>query len=122
MANIAPIDIELLPLDTKTVVGVTYTDSQDLLNYSEMGIMVNCENMSGITPTLDVVLEHSMNDADWDTLHTFAQFTAVGKKTLYIPNGTEFGFLRYVRAKCTVGGTTPVITFEIHIVGRNRAA
>lgn len=92
----------------------------DFLNYKEVGIELNIGNVSGTSPTLDVVIQHNSGDdtEDWHTLYTFTQKTAAGIYSVYIPNGTEFGFLRNLRAKCTIGGTTPVFTFSVIAVAK----
>jgi hypothetical protein len=93
----------------------------DFLTYREVGIELNIGNVSGTSPTLDVVIEHqSGNDSgDWHTLYTFAQKTTIGISSYYIPNATQFGFLRNLRAKCTIGGTgTPTFSFSIIAIAK----
>lgn len=97
--------------DSKTA---TYnTDSIDCLDYKEIAVHLNVTNVSGSSPTLDVVLEHSTDDENWETLYTFSQVTAVASAQIYIPNDTQFGFMRYVRAACTIGGSSPNFTLSI---------
>lgn len=64
---------------------------------------------SGTSPTLDVVLETSIDGGvTWDTVGAFTQQTAVGS------DGHVFGPLGDLsRWRWTIGGTTPSFTFAI---------
>jgi len=94
--------------------------SVDCLNYKEIGIEMDISNVSGTSPTLDVIIQHQsgLNEDNWSTLYTFTQKTATGIHIIYIPNDTEFGFLRNLRANCTIGGTMPVFTFSIIAIAK----
>lgn len=109
----------LQQLNTKTVVETYYTDSQDMLLFKEVAIMLNVENIAGTTPTLDVVIQHSMNNDDWADLHAFTQVVeATGMQFKNVPDGSDDGFARYLRAKVTIAGTGPQYTFEVTMVGK----
>lgn len=94
------------------------TPSQDCLNYKEIAIELNITNVSGTSPTLDMTIEHSHDNVNWSTLYAFPQKTGVGISTRYVPNDTEFGFMRYVRANYVLGGSNPNFTFSVTIVGK----
>jgi len=99
----------------------TPTDAIDCLLYKEIGIELAITNVSGTNPTMDVVIQHQsgLNTTDWHTLYTFAQKTTTGTSSVYIPNGTQFGFLRNLRATLTIGGTdTPNFTLSIVIIAK----
>lgn len=64
---------------------------------------------SGTTPTLDVVVEDTLDGTSWNTIGTFAQKTATGREVLNITTP----FTNRVRARWTVGGTTPSFTFSV---------
>ena len=65
---------------------------------------------SGTTPTLNVVLEDSLdNGGTWNTIGTFAQRTAAGREVINVTTP----FTDRVRARWTVGGTTPSFTFSV---------
>lgn len=63
---------------------------------------------SGTTPSLLVTLETSAEGSVWRTLGQFASKTATGRERLRFP-----GADRYVRARWTLGGTTPSFTFSV---------
>lgn len=67
---------------------------------------------SGTAPTLDVVIEHSDDNVNWQTLATFDQVTAEGVQRLQSALATE-DVKRYVRESHTVGGTTPGFAFSV---------
>lgn len=64
---------------------------------------------SGTTPTLDVVLEDTLDGTNWNTIGTFAQKTAAGREVINITTP----FSDRLRVKWTVGGTTPSFTFSV---------
>jgi hypothetical protein len=101
---------------SKTVTAVT--PSVDCLNFNEACIEMNITNVSGTLPTLDMVIQHSHDNVNWSTLYTFSQKTATGNNVRYIPDGTVYGFLRYLRGSYTIGGTTPNFTFSLNIVAK----
>lgn len=71
---------------------------------------LNVSAASGTTPTLDVVIEDSVDGgATWNTIGSFAQKTAAGREVINITNA--FGEL--VRVRWTIGGTTPSFTFAV---------
>jgi hypothetical protein len=66
---------------------------------------------SGTSPTLDVVVEDTLDGTNWNTIGTFAQKTAVGREVINITGA----FSDTVRVRWTVGGTTPSFTFSVVI-------
>lgn len=64
---------------------------------------------SGTTPTLDVVIEDSLDGTNWNTIGTFSQKTAVSREVINI----TIPFASRVRVRWTVGGTTPSFTFSL---------
>lgn len=64
---------------------------------------------SGTTPTLDLVLEDTLDGANWNTIGTFAQKVAAGREVINV----TIPFTDTLRARWTVGGTTPSFTFSI---------
>lgn len=63
---------------------------------------------SGTTPTNDTIIEHSHDGTTWATLGSFTQATGVTSET------KTFGPVRrYIRAKSTIAGTTPLFTFTL---------
>lgn len=70
---------------------------------------LNVTATSGTTPTLDVVLEDSLDGTNWNTIGTFTQATAVARQAINVTTP----FAERVRARWTVGGTTPSFTFDL---------
>lgn len=70
--------------------------------------------VTGTSPTLDVIIEDTLDGTNWNTLMTFTQATGVTREivTLTTPFGDR------LRAKYTLGGTTPDFTFSIKMVGK----
>lgn len=66
---------------------------------------------AGTSPTLDVVLEDSLDGTTWNALVTFTQATAA---TRQVVNYTG-PFADRVRARWTIGGTTPSFTFNVRL-------
>lgn len=64
---------------------------------------------SGTTPTLDVVIEDSLDGVNWWPIGTFTQLTAAGQQVINITTP----FADTVRVRWTIGGTTPSFTFSV---------
>ena len=67
--------------------------------------------VSGTTPSLTAVVQHSTNNSTWTTLGSFTAATAVGSQVI-----TGTGTVnRYVRIAWTVSGTTPSFTVQASV-------
>lgn len=65
---------------------------------------------AGTTPTLDVVLEDTIDGTNWYVVGTFAQKVATGREVINI----TIPFTDRLRARWTVGGTAgPSFTFSV---------
>lgn len=64
---------------------------------------------SGTSPTLDVILEDSLDGTNWNTVGTFTQATGATREVINVT--TPFG--PYLRVSWTVAGTTPSLTFSV---------
>lgn len=64
---------------------------------------------SGTSPTLNVVLEDTLDGTNWNTVGTFAQKVAAGREVINITGP----FSSTLRARWTIGGTGPSFTFDI---------
>lgn len=64
---------------------------------------------SGTTPTLDVVIEDTIDGVNWFNIATFAQVTGAATQVQRYSGvkGPQ------VRARATIGGTTPSFTFSV---------
>jgi len=111
-------EIKILQAETSKI-ATGSTPSQDCLNFKEVAVELNVTNISGTTPTLDVKIQHSHDNINWSDLFSFTQVTTVqGIQTKYVPNDTQFGFMRYLRAYYTITGTDPDYTFSVTIVAK----
>jgi hypothetical protein len=74
---------------------------------------------SGTSPTLDVVLQHSIDGgATWFTMTTFTQKTAAGselKTETEVEAATGEVYGDCLRVSYTIGGTTPSFTFYVKV-------
>ena len=72
----------------------------------------------GTTPTLNVVIEDTLDGTTFNTVGTFAQRVAAGREVINITGA----FSDQVRATWTIGGTTPSFTFSIRVVSQGANA
>jgi len=99
----------------------TSGDSGPLTGYGPAGSLraqLNVTAASGTTPTLDVLIEDSVDGgATWNTVATFAQKTAAGREVVNLTG--LFGDT--LRVRWTIGGTTPSFTFAVDWILQTRA-
>ncbi len=87
-------------------------NSGSLDHYGGMGklvVQLDVTAAGGVTPTLDVVLEDTLDGTNWNIIGTFAQRTAAGREVLRITSA----FTDTLRLRWTVSGTTPSFTFSV---------
>jgi hypothetical protein len=74
---------------------------------------LNVTAVSGTTPTLDIILEHSVDGStSWATLATFTSLTTTtAAERVVVAAGTTVR--RYIRASFTAGGTSPSYTLAV---------
>ncbi len=97
----------LAPPATRTASG----DSGAFNGYgpaSTLRVQLNVTAASG-TPTLDVVIEDTVDGANWNVIGTFAQKTGAGREVINVVSP----FSDRIRARWTLGGTTPSFTFSV---------
>lgn len=73
--------------------------------------------VSGTGPTLDVLIEDSVDGANWNTIGTFAQKSAVSREVINISSV----FADRIRARWSVGGTLPSFTFSVRVASQSPA-
>jgi hypothetical protein len=76
---------------------------------STLRAQLNVATAAGTGPTLDVVLEDTLDGTNWNVLGTFAQKTGPGREVINVTTP----FTDRLRARWTVGGTTPSFTFDV---------
>lgn len=64
---------------------------------------------SGTTPTLDVVIEDTLDGVNWNVVGTFAAKTSPGREVVNI----SIPFSETIRVRWTIGGTAPSFTFSV---------
>lgn len=99
----------LQPEATFTTTGNGTAVDNAVLTSAGATAVLSVSAASGTTPTLDVVIEHSVDNSVWVPLITFAQRNSV-KAEYKTVSGTVN---RYLRAKRTIAGTTPSFTFNV---------
>lgn len=101
---------------TSTVTGT----GVDTMGYGDDAlVIVDLGAASGTSATNDIVIQTSPDNSTWTTRTTFATLTdtsdnkiAAGKVVL------DAASRRYVRALCTIAGTTPSFTFGVSLLIR----
>jgi hypothetical protein len=63
----------------------------------------------GTSPTLNVVVEDTLDGTNWNTIGTFAQKIAAGREVINVTTP----FDRRTRARWDLGGTSPSFTFSV---------
>jgi hypothetical protein len=72
-------------------------------------VQLNVTAAAGTTPTLDVVVEDTLDGTNWNVVGTFAQKAAAGREVINI----SAPFADRLRVRWTVAGTTPSFTFDV---------
>lgn len=75
-------------------------------------IQLNVTAASGTSPTLNVIVEDTLDGTNWNTIGTFAQKTAVSREVINISTP----FANQLRVAWTIGGTTPSFSFNVNWV------
>lgn len=100
------VDCTLLQSATKTA--TFNTDAIELGDCASARLDLAVTAASGTLPTLDVEIQTSPDGSTWTAVASFTQKTTTGSQhKLFAPLD------RYVRAACTIGGTTPSFTFSL---------
>lgn len=67
--------------------------------------------VAGVAPTLDVVIEDTLDGTNFNTIGTFTQATAATRQVINITTP----FTDTLRVRYTIAGTTPSVTFSVSI-------
>lgn len=76
---------------------------------STLRVQLDVTAAAGTTPTLDVILEDTLDGVNWNVVGTFTQRTAAGRQVINVPAP----FADRLRVRWTIGGTTPSFTFSV---------
>jgi hypothetical protein len=72
-------------------------------------VQLDVTAVAGTSPTLDVVVEDTLDGTNWNVVGTFAQKAAVGREVINLSTP----FADRLRVRWTVAGTTPSFTFDV---------
>lgn len=81
---------------------------------SSLRVQLDVTAASGTTPTLDVIVQDTLDGTNWNTVGTFAQKVAAGREVINITTP----FADAIRISWTVAGTTPSFTFAVAAVAQ----
>lgn len=76
---------------------------------STLRLQLNVTAASGTSPTLNVVVEDTLDGTNWNQVGVFAQRVAAGREVINITSP----FSDRLRVRWTIGGTTPSFTFSV---------
>lgn len=87
----------------------------DTLGYNSAAFILEVGAVSGTTPTLDVKIQESDDNATFTDVAgaTFTQVTASNNSQILRVEGLGTDRKRYLRAVATIGGGTPSVTFAV---------
>ena len=80
---------------------------------STLRAQLNVTAASGTSPTLNAVIEDTLDGINYNTIGTFAQRVGVGREVINI----TVPFSETVRVRWTIGGTAPSFTFSVIVYG-----
>ncbi len=93
--------VVLSPLTHKTATGDGSTYDGGAASDNGGAAYIHCTDIDD-GATLDVIVEHSVDGLDWDTLASFTQLTARGSEQVVV--GAETDVYQYLRASHTLAG------------------
>ncbi len=70
--------------------------------------------VAGTGPTLDVVVEDTLDGQNWNVIGTFAQRSTVGREVINVTTP----YADRIRARWTIGGTAPSFTFSVLVLSK----
>lgn len=76
---------------------------------SALRVQLGVTAVAGTGPTLDLVLEDSLDGTTFNTIATFTQKTAASREVVNV----TAPFSDRLRVRWTIGGTTPSFTFSV---------
>ena len=107
-ANIPASTVTLLAVGGRSTT-VTGSAVTGLAAAKQLVMQLDVTTASGTSPTLDVVVQDTVDGSNWNTIATFAQATAVTREVIRLTTA----FTDQLRVVGTIGGTTPSFTFAV---------
>ena len=77
----------------------------------QMVVLLDVSAADGTAPTLDVIIQDTVDGTNYRTIGTFAQKVATGQETI----GITIPFTNTIRARYTIAGTDPSFTFAVKV-------
>lgn len=105
-------DVAAIETPVAAAARTTSGDSGVLSGYwtaSQLAVQLSVTAASGTSPTLNAVVEDTLDGANWFVIGTFAQRIAAGQELLRISTP----FADRLRIRWTIAGTTPSFTFSV---------
>lgn len=107
----ANIGVSLLDLAALTATGNGSSVDNSAATSNGYVAHLHVTAVSGTTPSMTMLIQHSTNNSTWSTLATFTAATAATSQVV-TGSGTVN---RYIRASYTITGTTPSFTTQISL-------
>ena len=107
-ANIPASTLTFLASAARTVTGAG-SAIPNLSTAKTLVAQFNVTVASGTAPTLDVIIEDTVDGTNYNTIGTFTQATGVTRQVLRITSA----FADTLRVSYTVAGVTPSFTFSV---------
>jgi hypothetical protein len=76
---------------------------------------LNVTAASGTTPTLDIVIEDTLDGTNYNTIITFAQKVTTAREVVNV----TVPFAGRIRVRWTIAGTTPSFTFDVIVASQS---
>ncbi len=81
---------------------------------STLRVQLDVTAAAGTSPTLNVVIQDTVDGTNWNDVGTFAQKVAAGREVINVASP----FSERIRARWTLGGTAPSFTFSVRCVSQ----
>jgi hypothetical protein len=101
---------QVINLAARTTNGNSNTGTDAKIHGGELiRAQLNVTAASGTAPTLNVVIEDTLDGVNYNTIGTFAQKTAAGREVINI----SIPFTETFRVAWAIAGTNPSFTFSV---------
>ena len=107
-ANIPASTVTLLESAARTTTGASAAIS-GFAAAKLLVLQLEVTAASGTLPTLDVIVEDTVDGTNYNTIATFAQKIAAAREVIRLTTA----FTNTLRVSYTIGGTTPSFTFNV---------
>jgi hypothetical protein len=120
----------MITVFSDSVVGTTtvYSNTDynpQLASVDQLAVQICSDQVSGSTPTITAVLQHSADGRNWMDKTTLASAVSLNPAMTNVAIASDAGTtptLGLARISITLGGTTPVAHVKVHVTGRDAAS